>query len=104
MRSLFCQPGAHPRSEIPAWSSARRNSLAALLPASQTESYAQAMQRAWLAHPYAPFEQRVLSFLQHLHEGVEKPDLAQVEEGRISIDGREFSEAESRAAMHRMGL
>jgi len=42
--------------------------------------------------------------LRHLHDSVDKPDLAQVEEGRIVIDGRQLSEQESREAMMRMGL
>ena len=46
----------------------------------------------------------LVSILKSLHEGLVKPDLAQVEEGRISIDGSELSEAESRAMIQRMGL
>lgn len=47
---------------------------------------------------------RALSFLEHLHRGLVKPDLAQVEEGRINIDGNELSEADSREMIRRMGL
>lgn len=47
---------------------------------------------------------RVLSFLEHLHHGVIKPDLAQVEEGRFNIDGQQLSEADSRDMIRRMGL
>jgi|TARA_R110002003_G_scaffold702_4_gene21108 hypothetical protein len=62
------------------------------------------MQAAEARHPYGAFEVRVLSFLEHLHGDIVKPDLAQVEEGRFNIDGNELSEVESRAMIRRMGL
>jgi hypothetical protein len=62
------------------------------------------MERARQRHPYRPFENRLLSFLKHLHDGLPKPDLVQVEEGRINIDGNEFSEEDSRKVIQRMGL
>lgn len=62
------------------------------------------MEAAQGRYPYNAFEQNVLSFLQHLHSGIVKPDLAQVEEGRINIDGNELSEAESREMIRRMAL
>jgi hypothetical protein len=55
-------------------------------------------------HPYARFEGSLLSFLEHLHDSVAKPDLMQVEEGRINIDGEEFSRVDSREMINRMGL
>ena len=55
-------------------------------------------------HPYAKFERSLLSFLHHLHDSVAKPDLMQVEEGRINIDGEELSRVESREMINRMGL
>lgn len=55
-------------------------------------------------HSYVKFESSLISFLQHLHDTVPKPDLVQVEEGRINIDGNELSEAESREVIERMGL
>lgn len=57
-----------------------------------------------MRRPYKHFESRILSFLQHLHEDLVKPDLAQVEEGRFNIDGTELSEGETRDMMRRMGL
>ncbi|KAH9879879.1 hypothetical protein J1614_001903 [Plenodomus biglobosus] len=104
MRNLFCHEDGHPRREISAWTRTRAKYIAELLPVSPAESCTEALERARRNHAYPPFEQSVLAFLQALHEGVVKPDLAQVEEGRINIDGREFSEAESRAAIRRMGL
>jgi hypothetical protein len=62
------------------------------------------MERARQHHPYRQFEDRLLSFLKHLHDCLTKPDLVQVEEGRINIDGNEFSEEESREIFRRMGL
>ena len=55
-------------------------------------------------HPYAKFERSLLSFLQRLHDSVAKPDLMQVEEGRIYIDGEELSRVESREMINRMSL
>jgi hypothetical protein len=46
----------------------------------------------------------VLAFLEYLHRGLVKPDLAQVEEGRFNIDGTELSDADSRDMIQRMGL
>lgn len=62
------------------------------------------MERAQERHPYAAFEQNVLAFLKHLHVGLVKPDLVQVEEGRITIHGNELPEADSREMIRRMGL
>jgi hypothetical protein len=64
----------------------------------------QAIQAAQVRHPYGTFEVRVLSFLEYLHRGLVKPDLAQVEEGRFNIDGNELSDADSRDMIQRMGL
>lgn len=75
-----------------------------LLPQGRSQSFLQAIQAAQERHPYAAFEMRVLSFLEYLHLGLIKPDLAQVEEGRINIDGHELSEADSREMIRRMGL
>jgi len=55
-------------------------------------------------YSYVKFESSLLSFLQHLHESATKPDLVQVEEGRISIDGNELSERESKDVISRMRL
>lgn len=55
-------------------------------------------------YSYMKFESSLLSFLQHLHESATKPDIVQVEEGRISIDGNELSETESRDVISRMRL
>jgi hypothetical protein len=53
---------------------------------------------------YVKFESSLLSFLHHLHESATKPDIVQVEEGRISIDGNELSELESKDVIKRMRL
>jgi hypothetical protein len=74
-----------------------------LLPQSSMSSL-EAMKRARQQHPYRPFEDRLLSFLKHLHDSIPKPDLVQVEEGRINVDGNQFSEEESREIIRRMGL
>ena len=55
-------------------------------------------------YSYIEFESSLLSFLQHLHESVTKPDIVQVEQGRISIDGNELSELESKDMINRMRL
>jgi hypothetical protein len=75
-----------------------------LMPKSPSQTSLQAIQAAQSRHPYGVFEGRVLSFLEHLHGGLVKPDLAQVEEGRFNIDGNELSEADSREMVRRMGL
>jgi hypothetical protein len=62
------------------------------------------MEGARARFPYMDFEAQMLDFLTHLHEGIDKPDLVQVEEGKISIHGSELPEAASREMMRRMGL
>jgi hypothetical protein len=103
MRRLFCGESS-PREQNPNWTNTKRRYISELLPQARSQSNLQAMQRAQERYPYAVFEGRLLSFLKYLHEGLIKPDLAQVEEGRINIDGNELSEAESRAMIQRMGL
>jgi hypothetical protein len=103
MRRLFCTE-TNPREQNRDWTNVKRQYIAELLPQGQSESNLQAIQRAQERHPYAAFEESLLSFLKYLHEGLVKPDLAQVEEGRINIDGNELSETESRAMIQRMGL
>lgn len=61
-------------------------------------------EKAQKRHPYVEFEGRLLSFLKYLHNDLVKPDLVQVEEGRINIDGNELSEAESKEMIERMRL
>jgi hypothetical protein len=103
MRRLFCSEN-NPREQNREWTNVKRRYISELLPQDRSESNLQAIQRAQEQHPYAAFEESLLSFLKYLHEGLVKPDLAQVEEGRINIDGNELSEAESRAMIERMGL
>lgn len=62
------------------------------------------MQRAQARYPYPRFEADMLDFLRHLQDGLVKPDLVQVEEGRITIHGNELPEADSREMIRRMGL
>jgi hypothetical protein len=103
MRRLFCTE-TNPREQSREWTNVKRQYISTLLPRDRSESNLQAIQRAQEQHPYAAFEESLLSFLKYLHGGLLKPDLAQVEEGRINIDGNELSEAESRAMIQRMGL
>lgn len=53
-------------------------------------------------NPYGKFESSLVSFMWHLHESAIKPDLVQVEENRINIDGNALSEVESREMIKRM--
>lgn len=55
-------------------------------------------------HPYVEFESSLISFLKHLHQSAIKPDLVQVEENRININGSELSEVESSDMIKRMRL
>jgi hypothetical protein len=103
MRRLFCAEG-NLREENREWTRIKRQYINELLPRNRSQSSLQAIEDAQERHPYAEFEEKLLSFLKYLHEGLVKPDLAQVEEGRINIDGNELSEAESRAMIQRMGL
>ncbi|KAF2026825.1 hypothetical protein EK21DRAFT_102997 [Setomelanomma holmii] len=103
MRRLFCDE-SNPREEIREWSAIKRRYICELMPQNLSQSSLQAMQAAEARQPYGAFEVHVLSFLEHLHRGLVKPDLAQVEEGRFNIDGNELSEADSRAMVRRMGL
>jgi hypothetical protein len=45
-----------------------------------------------------------MSFLEYLHNDLIKPDLVQVAEGRINIDGNELSATESREMIERVKL
>jgi hypothetical protein len=103
MRRLFCTEG-NSREQNHNWTTVKRQYINELLPRDRSESNLQAIQRAQERHPYAAFEDHLLQFLKYLHKGLVKPDLAQVEEGRINIDGNELSEAESRAMIQRMDL
>ncbi|KAF2827490.1 hypothetical protein CC86DRAFT_211813 [Ophiobolus disseminans] len=103
MRRLFYDE-SNPREEIREWSSIKQRYVNELLPHTPSQSSLQAIQVAQERHPYGAFEMRVLSYLEHLHGGLVKPDLAQVEEGRFNIDGHELSEADSREMIRRMGL
>lgn len=96
MRTLFCKDGS-PAAEHAGWTATRARYM--------KESYLPTSFEATVScHPYATFERSLLSFLQHLHDSVAKPDLMQVEEGRINIDGEELSRVESREMINRMGL
>jgi hypothetical protein len=46
----------------------------------------------------------MLEFLGYIHSDLVKPDLVQVEQGRITIDGNDLSETESREMIRRMAL
>lgn len=62
------------------------------------------MEAAQHRYPYIAFEAQMLDFLMYLHDGLVKPDLVQVEEGRITIHGNELPEADSLEMIRRMGL
>lgn len=62
------------------------------------------MEQAQEKYPYVTFDEHLLTFLKHLHDGLVKPDLIQVEEGCININGQELSEAESQEMIRRMRL
>jgi hypothetical protein len=76
-----------------------------LLPSEDSPtSYLRAIERAQERFPYLEFETNMLSFLKYLHDELVKPDLVQVEQGKINIDGTELPEAESKDMIRRMGL
>ncbi|KZM22563.1 uncharacterized protein EKO05_0009706 [Ascochyta rabiei] len=96
MRRLFCREN-QPTEELPEWTAIRRRyirEVAAIRTFEKIED----------DHSYIEFQENLLSFLQHLHDSTVKPDLVQVEEGRINIDGNELSEKESRDMIRRMRL
>ncbi|CAO2656351.1 Nn.00g051540.m01.CDS01 [Neocucurbitaria sp. VM-36] len=103
MRRLFCDEN-NPREQNRDWTNIKTLYINELLPQRSSQSSLQAIEAAQRRHPYSAFEGRLLSFLKYLHDGLVKPDLAQVEEGRINIDGNELSEADSREMIRRMGL
>ncbi|KAF1843940.1 uncharacterized protein K460DRAFT_342705 [Cucurbitaria berberidis CBS 394.84] len=103
MRRLFCDEN-NPREQNRDWTNVKRRYINELLPQRSSQSSLQAIQGAQQRYPYSAFERHLLSFLKYLHDGLIKPDLAQVEEGRINIDGNELSEADSREMIRRMEL
>ncbi|KAF1956581.1 hypothetical protein CC80DRAFT_61017 [Byssothecium circinans] len=104
MRMLFCAEG-NPREQIAGWSDIKQRYINELLPKQgQPTSYLRSIEGARDRFAYNEFEANLLSFLKHLHEGLAKPDLIQVEEGRITIHGNELGEADSRAMIRRMCL
>lgn len=104
MRRLFCAEG-HLKQENAEWTRIKSGYVNELLPKDRDGvSSVMALEAAKRKFPYQAFEERLLCFLRDLHHGLVKPDLAQVEEGRINIDGNELSEEESRAMIQRMGL
>lgn len=62
------------------------------------------MEAAEERYPYAAFEDQMLGYLHDLHDGLDKPDLVQVEQRRITIHGNELPEDETREMIQRMGL
>ncbi|KAF2704247.1 hypothetical protein K504DRAFT_494987 [Pleomassaria siparia CBS 279.74] len=103
MRKLFCTE-TNPHEQIHGWAKIRRQYISELLPQQGSVSFLQAMERAQDRFPYVDFEDSMVSFLKHLHDGFVKPDLVQVEEGRITLHGNELPEADSREMIRRMGL
>ncbi|KAF3047544.1 hypothetical protein E8E12_010205 [Didymella heteroderae] len=97
MRSLFCA-GDISLIELPEWKRVRSNYIRIANGAYRM------LQNGEDLYSYVKFESSLLSFLQHLHQSATKPDIVQVEEGRISIDGNELSDLESREVINRMRL
>ncbi|KAF2675919.1 hypothetical protein K458DRAFT_323446 [Lentithecium fluviatile CBS 122367] len=104
MRTLFCVEG-NTREQIDGWSRVKRRYISELLPGQGSPtSFLQAMERAQERFPYVEFEKKILSFLKYLHNELVKPDLVQVEQGQININGTELPETETRDVMRRIGL
>ncbi|KAF1928928.1 uncharacterized protein M421DRAFT_62135 [Didymella exigua CBS 183.55] len=97
MRSLFCT-GDSSRTELPEWKRIRAIYI------KTANGVYPLLQNGEDPYPYVKFESSLLSFLQHLHESAAKPDMVQVEEGHINVDGNELSEAESKEVISRMRL
>ncbi|KAF2129764.1 hypothetical protein P153DRAFT_366273 [Dothidotthia symphoricarpi CBS 119687] len=103
MRTLFCnEDNTHKQNHD--WTRIKRRFIDEILPQSPSQSTLQAIERARENNPYVTFEENLLAFLKNLHDSLVKPDLIQVEEGCININGRELSEAESREMISRMRL
>lgn len=96
MRDLFCKDDNR-SEEVPEWTTIRRRYL-------KESNAGHDVDKLESQHPYVKFESNLLSFLQYLHNSAAKPDLVQVEERRINIDGNELSEVESRDMIKRMRL
>lgn len=62
------------------------------------------MVRAQERHSYVDFENSVIAFLKHLHDELVKPDLVQVEEGRVTLHGSELPHNDSQDMIRRMAL
>jgi hypothetical protein len=62
------------------------------------------MERAQERHSYPDFENNVIAFLKYLHDELVKPDLVQVEEGRVTIHGNELPTSDSQTMIRRMRL
>ena len=78
--------------------------LVQLLPQQGSASFLQSLESAQERCSYVDFEGSMMSFLKHLHDGLTKPDLVQVEEGKITLDGNELPEVDSKEMIRRMGL
>ncbi|KAF2121858.1 hypothetical protein BDV96DRAFT_536822 [Lophiotrema nucula] len=104
MRKLFCDENS-PHEQIHGWARIKRQYVNELLPSPESSvTFLQAMESAQQRHSYLAFEANLLEFLKYLHGDLVKPDLVQVEEGRITIHGNELPEPESREMIRRMGL
>ncbi|KAF2629948.1 hypothetical protein BU25DRAFT_456369 [Macroventuria anomochaeta] len=96
VRNVFCRDG-YALEELPEWTRIRRRYVIEARAIATLENIES-------RHSYVKFEDSLVSFLQHLHDTAVKPDLIQVEEGRINIDGNELSERKSREMIKRMRL
>ncbi|KAF2470350.1 uncharacterized protein BDR25DRAFT_287236 [Lindgomyces ingoldianus] len=104
MRKVFCRDD-NSLEQVHGWSKWKRQYINELLPQpGSSTTFLQAMEGAQDRFPYLEFEANLLGFLQYLHNGLTKPDLVQVEEGRITIHGNELPESESREMFRRMGF
>ncbi|KAJ4984909.1 hypothetical protein SVAN01_09603 [Stagonosporopsis vannaccii] len=96
LRRLFCKDGSW-SEELPEWTALRHQYI-------KESNAIRDFEKIDRRHPYAKFEGSLLSFLQHLHDSAIKPDLVQVEERRININGNELSDVDSREMIKRMRL
>ncbi|KAF2738334.1 hypothetical protein EJ04DRAFT_486712 [Polyplosphaeria fusca] len=104
MRTLFCAEH-NPHEQVQGWARIKRQYIDELLPKANTSgTYLQSIADTSERFPYLSFEATLMDFLKYLHDDLVKPDLVQVEEGRITIHGNELPEEDSKEMIRRMGL
>ncbi|KAF2174876.1 hypothetical protein K469DRAFT_724955 [Zopfia rhizophila CBS 207.26] len=104
MRILFCKENDS-HEQVHGWARVKRQYINELLPQpGSSTTFLQAMESTKHRFPYTEFENTMLEFLMDLHNSLDKPDLVQVEQGEITINGNRLPETESREMFRRMGL